>query len=132
MLNVIDFTFWLSSGGSLGELVPSKARARVANGSIIRSQGRWVGEVILGPIRAKGGFEVIESGGSFEVLLGKPWLGEARLRHDFENDELQSADGKVCIANGANPPAHDLAVIRARFRLRDPRLRKLYCQMVNY
>ncbi|KZV91927.1 hypothetical protein EXIGLDRAFT_769429 [Exidia glandulosa HHB12029] len=103
MINVLDLSFWVSMRDLLGELMPSRARARIADGTVIPSRGRWVGEVTLGAVRARGGFEVLDSHGSFEVLLGKPWLAAAELCHDFAADELRSADGLIRIPNVSAP-----------------------------
>ncbi|EJD39621.1 hypothetical protein AURDEDRAFT_171256 [Auricularia subglabra TFB-10046 SS5] len=103
MLNVIDLGFWLQADYALGQLTKSAAKARVADGTVVRSHGCWVGEVQLGPIRAVGGFEVIDCKGSFDVLLGKPWLGRAGLCHDFAADELRTMDGTVRISNQTQP-----------------------------
>lgn len=90
MMNAIDLTTWASIAHRLGSLSPSRTKARMANGAIVPSKGRWIGSVQMAALRAVGGFEVIDSGGAFEVLLGKPWLGAAGVAHDFEKDVLRA------------------------------------------
>lgn len=58
----------------LGELLESRFWLKVANRKATRCIGGWEGRVWMGIAVLEGRFEVFNSGGAFEVLLGKPWL----------------------------------------------------------
>ncbi|KAF8584376.1 hypothetical protein K439DRAFT_1346331, partial [Ramaria rubella] len=97
MMNAIDVEVWQTLKHRLGKLTPSQTQAKMANGAIVPSQGRWVGYIALDNMSAIGGFKVLESAGAFELLLGKPWLALAGLTQDFDKDTLHSVkpDGTV-------------------------------------
>ncbi|KAF8576984.1 hypothetical protein K439DRAFT_1303669, partial [Ramaria rubella] len=74
MMNAIDALVWQTVAHRFGALSPSRTRAKMANRAIVPSQGCWVGCITLDNTTAVGSFEILESSGAFELLLGKPWL----------------------------------------------------------
>ncbi|KAJ7106324.1 hypothetical protein C8R44DRAFT_587287, partial [Mycena epipterygia] len=88
--NCISLARWKRYGHCLGSpLVPSPTRLGVANGRKIWPYGRWWGDVSVGGVRVTAWFEVFDSGGAFDVILGKPWLHSVRAIHTYETDELR-------------------------------------------
>jgi hypothetical protein len=79
----------------------SLKRLRMANGAVIPSKASWKGEVTIGRIRMEGVFEVFESGGGWEFLLGKPLLRAFRAIHEYETDvvHITGEGGSTIIYN---------------------------------
>ncbi|KAG2053254.1 hypothetical protein BDR06DRAFT_830568, partial [Suillus hirtellus] len=73
----------------LGNWGPSTKRLRMANGAVVQSEAVWKGEVIIGGIKAQGEFEVLQSGGGWKFLFGKPLLHAFKAVHDYEVDEIR-------------------------------------------
>lgn len=101
MLSVLDFTIWGQVEQSLGALRPSPVVCRMANGACTPSKGTgqaWIG--IAGVWRWVQ-FEVLDSCGAFELLLGKTWLRQAGASHDFASDtlKLRTATGVLELLN---------------------------------
>ncbi|KAF8492473.1 hypothetical protein JB92DRAFT_2751694 [Gautieria morchelliformis] len=71
----------------------SEVTLRVADNHKIRSKGCWVGEVTVANITKTQSFEIFESHGAFEVILGKPWLQAVKAMHDYEADKLNIEEG---------------------------------------
>ncbi|QRW12466.1 Retrovirus-related Pol polyprotein from transposon opus [Ceratobasidium sp. AG-Ba] len=101
MLCVLDRTYWGSVEADLGPLAKSNIICRMANGQCEKSAGR--GNAYLGvanrwlPIA----FEVLESRGAFEILLGKTWLRDSGAIQIFEGDRLTitGPQGPIELAN---------------------------------
>ncbi|KAJ7764192.1 hypothetical protein DFH07DRAFT_770599 [Mycena maculata] len=89
MRNCMSLTRWKQYGHCLSQLVPSKTRLGVANGGKVWPYGQWWGEVSVGGVRAAAWFEVFECSGTFDVILGKPWLHSVRAIHNYETDEIR-------------------------------------------
>jgi hypothetical protein len=100
-LCAIDMAVWAQWEGVLGGLCRSDVGARVGNGTVITSRGSIPLRVNVKGIASDLLFEVLDSGGAFEVLLGKPWLGQTRAIHDYESDTLYFRIGcrKLAIEN---------------------------------
>jgi hypothetical protein len=60
----------------------------VANGTEITPIGRWFGTVKVAGIGAPSWFEVFDSHGAFDIILGKPWLQRVKAIHDYETDQI--------------------------------------------
>ncbi|QRV90331.1 Retrovirus-related Pol polyprotein from transposon opus [Ceratobasidium sp. AG-Ba] len=86
--NVLDATLWAANEHRLGALEPSRTMLRVADGKASRCIGRWRGIVKLEQEQWEIMFEVFDSRGAFEALLGKPWLTLAKAVQSFEDDSL--------------------------------------------
>ncbi|QRW08776.1 Retrovirus-related Pol polyprotein from transposon opus [Ceratobasidium sp. AG-Ba] len=104
MLCVLDSTVWALIKHSFGRLRTSDIICRMANGACVPSKGTGVGVIRLDeatwPIR----FEVIDSKGAFELLLGKDWLSHAGAKQIFATDSLSlcTPAGRIEIKN-SNP-----------------------------
>jgi hypothetical protein len=73
----------------LGNWAPSSKSLHMANGTIVLSQAKWKGEVMVGGIRMQGEFEVFNSRGGWSFLFGKPMLQAFKAIHDYETDQVQ-------------------------------------------
>ena len=58
----------------LGYCKPSPRWLRMADGSVVKPKAVWEGKMEIGGVQVFGSFEVFESGGNWEFLLGKPLL----------------------------------------------------------
>ncbi|QRW10285.1 Retrovirus-related Pol polyprotein from transposon opus [Ceratobasidium sp. AG-Ba] len=101
MLCVIDSTVWAQVEHLIGRLRESHIVCRMANGSCVPSLGTGAGVIgfrdHVWPIR----FEVIDSRGAFELLLGKDWLHKAGALQVFKTDSLAlpSQTGTIMVKN---------------------------------
>jgi hypothetical protein len=50
--------------------------------------GRWFGTVKVGGIGAPSWFEVFDSRGALDIILGKPWLCRVKAIHDYDKDQI--------------------------------------------
>lgn len=98
--NVIDAALWAAHERSLGPLKASKTLLRVADGKASRCLGRWEGMIRMDEVQRRTSFEVFDSGGAFEVLLGKPWLTETKAVQSFEDDCLRLPGIEKPLRNG--------------------------------
>jgi hypothetical protein len=73
----------------LGTLLPSSLALRMADGSIVKSSGRWEGEISVKNITGKGAFEVFDSKGNWDFLFGKTLLKAFKAIHDYNTDEVK-------------------------------------------
>ncbi|PSR72521.1 hypothetical protein PHLCEN_2v11621 [Hermanssonia centrifuga] len=92
MVNAMCVNVWNLVQHRLGEISPSKKRLRMANGTIIPSEGRWQGTIEWGEIRVQGVFEIFPSGGNWSFLFGKPLLHAFRAIHDYDDDSITLRD----------------------------------------
>jgi len=74
MVNGICNKVFTTLRSVLGALTPSQKTLRMADGTLVPSDGQWIGDVILGGHMVKGVFEVFPSGGGWSLLFGKPLL----------------------------------------------------------
>ncbi|QRW11147.1 Retrovirus-related Pol polyprotein from transposon opus [Ceratobasidium sp. AG-Ba] len=101
MLCVLDSTVWAQVEHSFDRLRRSKVVCRMANGACVQSAGTGTASISYRdaswPIR----FEVIDSRGAFDLLLGKDWLRMARASQLFEMDALSllTPTGEIVVAN---------------------------------
>ncbi|KAG1854359.1 hypothetical protein C8R48DRAFT_807979, partial [Suillus tomentosus] len=98
----------------------------MANGAVIPSKATWKGEVTIDGIKTEGEFEVFESGGGWEFLLGKPLLQAFRAIHEYETDVVhitgeggstiiynqnqrrdKTKEGKHSLTREVQPQSHD-------------------------
>ncbi|GAB1528281.1 hypothetical protein RhiTH_011473 [Rhizoctonia solani] len=86
--NILDAALWAANKSSLGPLKPSQTLLQVADSKASQCLGQWTGQVELAGQAQWSSFEVFDSGGAFEVLLGKPWLTQAKATQSFINNML--------------------------------------------
>ncbi|QRW08794.1 Retrovirus-related Pol polyprotein from transposon opus [Ceratobasidium sp. AG-Ba] len=109
MLCVLNLTVWAQVEHSLGDLRSSDVVCRMANGACVPSQGTGTATIRYEhaewPIR----FEVIDSKGAFDLLLGKDWLQTASAMQIFGSDSLslRTSTGQIVVQN-KNPKAPKL------------------------
>jgi hypothetical protein len=60
----------------------------MANGIIVPLQASWRGIINLGGVKARGEFEVFDSGGGWAFLFGKPLLCAFKATHNFKDDTV--------------------------------------------
>ena len=72
----------------LGTTQPSSLLLRKANGTIVKSLGRWEGGIEVEGMRVQGSFEVFDSRGAWEFLLGKRLKNALKAIHDYNTDEV--------------------------------------------
>ena len=70
----------------LGDTRPSTCRLRMADGAVLKAQRRWEGLIGLGNAEIIGEFEVFDSKGGWDFLLGKPLLRQFKAIHDYGAD----------------------------------------------
>jgi hypothetical protein len=91
----------------LGEWRKSMKQLQMGNGVIIQSLAVWRGKIEISGITVEGEFEVLDSGGSWAFLLGKPLLRSFQALQDFETDTvtIHAKDSKrVKLANEIKKP----------------------------
>ena len=88
MINAIDTAAYQRIARRLNPLSPSTRKLRMANGSVIPSTGTWTGTLEWGPITALTTFEVFPSGGSWQMLIGKPLLEQVKAIQDYSTDSI--------------------------------------------
>lgn len=72
----------------LGTVQPSSLLLRKANGTIVKLLGRWEGGIEVEGVRVQGSFEVFDSCGAWEFLLGKRLKNALKAVHDYNTDEV--------------------------------------------
>jgi hypothetical protein len=102
MRNCIGLHVWESYGHCLGSLSPTDTRISVANNTEISCAGSWTGDVSLGGLKFQVHFVVFDCKRAFDIILGKPWLHEARAVHHYATDRITiSTDTNSTIINNA-------------------------------
>ncbi|KAG2030204.1 hypothetical protein BDR03DRAFT_1017374 [Suillus americanus] len=56
----------------------------MANGNIVSSLAKWEGTIEINGVRARGEFEVFDSGGGWGFMFGKPMLQAFKAVHEYE------------------------------------------------
>lgn len=87
----------------LGKLLPSTLLLRMADGSIVKSRGKWEGVIEVKGVKVQGSVEIFDSGGNWDFLFGKTLLKAFKSVHDYETDQitLNSDNGSVVLENQA-------------------------------
>ncbi|QRV78795.1 Retrovirus-related Pol polyprotein from transposon [Ceratobasidium sp. AG-Ba] len=101
MLCVLDHTVWAEAEQSLGRLAPSSIVCRMANGTCIQSKGTGEAWIIIEGVSRLVQFEVLDSRGAFDLLIGKTWLRSAGACQNFADDSLilHSDTGAIVVKN---------------------------------
>ena len=88
MVNVIDAATFNMVKDKLTRTLPSPRVLRMANGTLIPSEGSWLGDIVVEGVRIGGAFEIFPSGGAWQILLGKPILQSFRAVHEYVTDTI--------------------------------------------
>ncbi|KAF8521496.1 hypothetical protein JB92DRAFT_2661839, partial [Gautieria morchelliformis] len=88
MRNTICSSKWREWEHRLGPKTESDTTLRVADNHRIKSKGRWKGEVTVAEVPREQSFEIFESNGSFDIILGKPWLQAVEAIHEYGPDQI--------------------------------------------
>ncbi|KAG1802189.1 uncharacterized protein HD556DRAFT_1221733, partial [Suillus plorans] len=60
----------------------------MANGVEVPSHGVWTGTFQWNRAKVRTSFEVFDSGGLWNLLIGKPLLEQLQAMHDYANDTI--------------------------------------------
>jgi hypothetical protein len=103
MVNVIDKVAFEGVKNQLSEPRPSQKVMRMANGTLIPSNGSWSGIVVVYSVRTNGMFKIFASGGAWNVLFRKPLLQAFDAIHEYTTDtitlHLNDSESAVIIQN---------------------------------
>ena len=88
MRNTMCTSKWHAQRHRLAPLTPSKIILSVADNRHIASKGKWTGTVDVAGTEARQSFEVFDSNGAFQVILGKPWLSYVQAVHRYGTDQI--------------------------------------------
>src|SRR6266481_2015634 len=88
MKNTMCTSKWHAQKHRLTPLSPSKVTLSVADNRHIPSEGRWTGIVDVAGTEATQSFEVFNSHGAFQIILGKPWLNYVQAVHRYDTDQI--------------------------------------------
>ena len=72
----------------LGYWKPSSRWLRMADGNLVKPRAVWEGRMEIEGVQFVGSFEVFDSGGNWEFLLGKPLLMALHAIHEYTNDTI--------------------------------------------
>ncbi|GAW10535.1 retrotransposon-like family member (retr-1) partial [Lentinula edodes] len=73
---------------SIGGWTATQKKFQMANGSVVPGKACWMGRVNNQGAEVEGGFEVFDSGGSWNFLFGKPLLEKFAAVHDYQKDSI--------------------------------------------
>src|SRR6266481_3985763 len=88
MKNTMCTSKWHAQKHRLTPLSPSKVTLSVADNRHIPSEGRWTGIVDVAGTKTTQSFEVFNSHGTFQIILGKPWLNYIQAVHRYDTDQI--------------------------------------------
>jgi hypothetical protein len=88
LLEAMSTTAFEKTKHRLGTILPSRLLLRMANGALVKSLGKWEGEIEVEGIWVHGLFEVFDSLGAWDFLLGKRLKNALKAVHDYDIDEV--------------------------------------------
>ncbi|KIK35569.1 hypothetical protein CY34DRAFT_95852, partial [Suillus luteus UH-Slu-Lm8-n1] len=88
MVNVIDLKAFNKAARHLKKLTCSTRILRMADGSEVLSQGIWTGTIQWNKAKIRTSFEVLDSGGIWSMLIGKPLLEQLEAMHNYAADTI--------------------------------------------
>ena len=88
MVNVIDKEVFEAVWHRILEPQLSLRVLHMANGTLISSGGSWLGAVVVNNVQMEGTFEIIASGGTWNILFGKPMLQAFAATHEYVTDTI--------------------------------------------
>ena len=95
MVNVIDAGIFASLKDRLSACRTSRRVLQMANGTLVASEGSWMGTVIVEGVHAVGIFEIFPSNGAWAALFGKPLLKAFWASHEYTKDTI-TLNNKEC------------------------------------
>ncbi|KAF8195276.1 hypothetical protein K438DRAFT_1446544, partial [Mycena galopus ATCC 62051] len=93
-VGAIDKGWYLKWAKRMGELGAPKKMLKMADGALVRMYSQWIGELDVEGVRIRGVFEVFESGGGWDVLVGKPIMAALGAIHDTKCDIITVSAGE--------------------------------------
>ena len=93
MRNIICTSKWCTQKHWLAPLTPSKVTLSVMDNHPIASEGRWMGTISVAEVETTQEFEVFNSNGVFQIILGKPWLSHVQAVHEYGTDLITIQKG---------------------------------------
>ncbi|KAJ7238579.1 hypothetical protein B0H12DRAFT_1025668, partial [Mycena haematopus] len=92
----MDKTWYLARAERMGELGPPKRILKMADGSHVRTYGQWTGGLEVKGVWVESVWDVFDSGGGWDVLVGKPVMAKLGAVHDIRRDIITiDAGGKT-------------------------------------
>ena len=88
MRNTLCTSKWHSQQHRLVPPSPSEVILSIVDNHCIPSQGRWTGIVNVAGTEALQSFEIFNSKGTFQAILGKPWLRYVKAMHKYTTDQI--------------------------------------------
>lgn len=88
MVNVMDLRTFKKAANNHKKLVRSNQNLRMANRSIVPSQGIWKGMFQWNKIKVCTSFEIFDSGSVWSMIIGKPLLEQLGAIHDYSHDTI--------------------------------------------
>jgi hypothetical protein len=121
LANAMSVTKFNTVKHQLGRYRPSLRWLRMADGNVVKPMAMWEGRMEIEGVKVWGSFEVFESGGNWEFLLGKPLLTALHAIHEYTGDTVTIRNKGVSarLENQFNitPKTHNEASQR---RLKEP------------
>jgi hypothetical protein len=99
LMNTISWEFYSMNVGRFGELEDPDFHFRLANGSRVHNRGSITLPLVVvhreSLLKYSVRFQVMESEDNWQILLGKPWLWQAKAKVDYGSDTLtiETEDG---------------------------------------
>ncbi|KAJ6532119.1 hypothetical protein DFH09DRAFT_852381, partial [Mycena vulgaris] len=87
-VGAMDKAVWEKNAHRLGPLQPSRKMLRMANGALVRSKGVWTGTIVIEGVKRRGSFEILDGGGGWQFLFGKPLQTAFGAIHDYARDVI--------------------------------------------
>ncbi|KAJ7129935.1 hypothetical protein C8R46DRAFT_808628, partial [Mycena filopes] len=84
----MDEQFFERSRARLGKVAAPRKELRMANGYRVKSQAHWEGVMDVDGVKNGGAFEVFNSNGSWDFLLGKEMQAALGVVHDVKRDVI--------------------------------------------
>jgi hypothetical protein len=115
LMEAMSTTAFEKAKHRMGSLLPSLLLLRMANGTIVKSLGRWEGQIEIANTRIQGSFEVFDSLGAWDFLLGKRMKNALKAIHNYELDEVTIKGGR-----GQTVLKNQISVMEAQKQPRTP------------
>ncbi|KAF8216906.1 hypothetical protein K438DRAFT_1559956, partial [Mycena galopus ATCC 62051] len=93
-VGAIDKRWYLERAKRMGALGVPKKTLKMVDGTLVKTYGQWIGELDVEGVRIRGVFEVFESGGGWDVLIGRPIMAAISAFHDTKRDVITVSAGE--------------------------------------